>query len=142
MGYTAAAKNVSDIKEWYCYTPVLRIADEEQSENAGLHERIMSIVTKLCGLFGLEEEEIEDRLDDDWEDYGEIILNGPVHFAGEDIPEIVEQANQLVALLNDSESAEIEFEIYALPDGEGDYDFASAAITLDGKVIVDSYCKF
>ena len=142
MQYTDSAACVADIKEWYCYTPTFRIADEEQQENAELHERIMAIVNKLCGLLGLTEDDMEDRLDDDWEDYGEIVLSGSVRFATKDIPAIKELANQLAVLIADSDSAEFEFEIYAVPDGEGDYDFASVAITLDGADITDQYCRF
>ena len=47
-------------------------------------------------------------------------------------------ANQLAAL----ETAEFEFEIYAVPDGEGDYDFASVAIEATGTAVKDSYCRF
>lgn len=142
MQYTESVDSVADIKEWYCYTPTFRIADEAQQENAELHERIVVIVEKLCDLFGLTEEDVEDRLDDDWEDYGEIILNGSVRFATKDIPAIKEQANQLVALLADSDSTEIEFEIYAVPDGEGDYDFASVAISCGESAVCDNYCRF
>ena len=142
MQYTDPADRVADIKEWYCYTPTIRVADEEQQENAELHANIMAVVTKLCGLFRLTEEDMEDRLDDDWEDYGEIILNGSVRFATKDIPAIKELANQVAALLVNSDSAEFEFEIYAVPDGEGDYDFASVALTLDGTTVADQYCRF
>ena len=142
MQYTGSAECVADIKEWYCYTPTFRIADEEQQENAELHERIMAIVNKLCGLFDLTEEDVEDRLDDDWTSYGEIILNGSVRFATKDIPAIKELANQLVALLAGSDSAEFEFEIYAVPDGEGDYDFASVAVEASDTEVKDSYCRF
>jgi hypothetical protein len=51
-------------------------------------------------------------------------------------------ANQLAALLEDSETAEFEFEIYAIPDGEGDYDFASVAIEASGSAVKDTYCRF
>lgn len=140
--YTRSADCVADIKAWYCYTPTIRIADEEQQGNAKLHANIMAVVTKLCDLLGLTEEDKEDRLDDDWEDYGEIVLSGSVRFSTKDVPEIKELANQLVALLADSDSAEFEFEIYAVPDGEGDYDFASIAIAFNGTDITDKYCRF
>ena len=54
------------------------------------------------------------------------------------ITEIVKLANQLAAL----ETAEFEFEIYAVPDGEGDYDFASVAFALDGVAVADRFCRF
>ena len=142
MQYTGSAECAADIKEWYCYTPTLRIADDKQMGSAELHDQLIVIVKKLCELFGLDEDDVEDRLDDDWTSCGEIILNGSVRFATKNIPAIKELANQLAALLADSDSAEFEFEIYAVPDGEGDYDFASVAITLDGTDITDQYCRF
>ena len=136
--YTNSADCVADIKEWYCYTPTFRIADDEQAGNAELHEQLIAIVKKLCYLFGLDEEDMEDRLDDDWEDYGEIVLSGSIRFSTENTPEIVKLANQLAAL----ETAEFEFEIFAVPDGEGDYDFASVAIEVNGNSVADNYCRF
>ena len=142
MQYTGSAECVADIKEWYCYTPTLRIADDKQMGNAELHDQLIVIVKKLCELFGLDEDDVEDRLDDDWTSCGEIILNGSVRFATKNIPAIKELANQLAALLGDSDSAEIEFEVYAVSDGKGDYDFASVAIEKAGNFIVDAYCRF
>ena len=138
MKYTDLAESVADIKEWYCYTPTLRIADDEQMGNAELHDQLIAIVKNLCELFGLDEEDMEDLLDDDWEDYGEIVFSGSIRFATENIPEIMKLANQLAAL----ETAEYELEIYAVPDGEGDYDFASVAIEADGNTVKDTYCRF
>ena len=138
MKYTDPAESVADIKEWYCYTPTLRIADDEQMGNAELHEQLIAIVKKLCARFGLDEDDMDDRLDDDWEGYGEIVLSGSIRFTTENIPEIVKLANQLAAL----EIAEFEFEIYAVPDGEGDYDFASVAIDFVNNIVVGSYCRF
>ena len=33
-------------------------------------------------------------------------------------------------------------DFYAVPDGEGDYNFASVAIPLDGANVTDQYCRF
>lgn len=142
VGYADTAECVADIKEWYCYTPSFRICDEDQQENEELHGRIMEIFTKMCGLLGLNSEDLEDRLSDDWEDFGEIVLDGSVRFATKDIPSIVALSNQLVALFENSDSAEIEFEIYAVPDGKDDYDFASVSIVIDDGTVVDRYCRY
>ena len=138
MKYTDPADSVADIKEWYCYTPTLRIADDEQMGNAELHDQLIAIVKNLCELFGLDEDDMDYRLDDDWEGYGEIVLRGSIRFTTENIPQIVALANQLAA----TEIAELEFEIYAVPDGEGDYDFASVAMEADGNTVKDTYCRF
>ena len=54
------------------------------------------------------------------------------------VTEIVKLANQLAAL----ETAEFELEIYAVPDGEGHYDFASVDIEATSTKVQDSYCRF
>ena len=54
------------------------------------------------------------------------------------ITEILKLANQLAAL----ETAEFEFEIFAVPDGKSDYDFASVVIEATGTKVQDSYCRF
>ena len=141
--YTDSAECVRDIKRWYCYTPTLRIADAEQSENTELHDSIVETLTELCRkCFGLDEDEIEDKLEDDWEDFGEIILNGSLSFAGESIPEIIALLNRLFEHTRKSDTAEIEFETYSVPDGEDDYNFASVAIIYDGEAVRASYCRF
>ena len=140
--YNASAESIADIKRWYCYTPNIRICDEEDSDNAKLYKKIIGIMRKLGKLFGFEEDELEDRIDDGWEDYGEIVVEGSISFTTKQIPKIVEAANQLAKLLQDSESAEFEFEIYAVPDGEKDYDFASVAIELCDDAVKDSYARF
>ena len=141
--YIDSAECVRDIKRWYCYTPTLRIADAEQSENAELHDSIMETLTELCRkCFGLDEDEIEDKLEDDWEDFGEIILNGSLSFANESIPEIVSSLTRLFEQVGQSDTAEIEFEMYAVPDGEDDYNFASVAISYDGEAIRTGFSRF
>ena len=141
--YTDSAECVRDIERWYCYTPTLRIADAEQSENTELHDSIMETLKELCRkCFGLDEDEIEDKLEDDWEDFGEIILNGSLSFANESIPEVVSSLTRLFEQVGQSDTAEIEFEMYAIPDGEDDYNFASVAIVYDDGAIHDRYCRF
>ena len=141
--YSDSAECVRNIKRWYCYTPTLCIADAEQSENAELHDSIKETLTELCRkCFGLDEDEIEDKLEDDWEDFGEIILNGSLSFANRSIPEIVSSLNQLFEQVGQSDTAEIEFEMNAVPDGEDDYNFASVAIAYDDGAAQDRYCRF
>lgn len=141
--YTDSAERVRDIKRWYCFTPTLRIADVEQSENAEVHDSIMETLKELCRkCFGLDEEETEDKLEDDWDDFGEIILNGSLSFANESIPEIVSSLTRLFEQVGQSDTAEIEFEMYAVPDGEDDYNFASVAIAYDDGAVQDRYCRF
>ena len=53
-----------------------------------------------------------------------------------------ELLNQLATLLADSNSTEFKFESYTVPDGEGDYDFASVAMEISGTEMKESYCRF
>lgn len=141
--YTDSAERVSDIKQWYCHAPTLYIADAPQSKNAELHDAIVRALTELCGdYFGLDAHEIDDKLEDDWEDLGEINLGGGLCFEGTNIPGIVASLDQLFKQVEKSDTAEIEFEMYAIPDGEADYPFASVSITYDGEAVRTGYCRF
>lgn len=48
MKYNDSAESVANIRGWYCYTPTLRIADDEQMDNAELHEQLITIVIPMC----------------------------------------------------------------------------------------------
>lgn len=135
MQYANTANSVADIKEWYCFNPELHICDEDQKEDTELFEKVKEIFEKLSILLGCD-------VYNDWENSGEIMLECSASFATKDIPVIAESVNRLTALFADSESAEIEFAIYAVPDGEGDYDFASVALVLEGETVTEKYCRF
>lgn len=138
IDYTDSSDSVADITKWYCYTPDFHIVDDEQKDNQETYKKTQSIISEMCNLLDVDEE----NTDDCWEEYGEYVVNGSVRFENKDIPEIVDLANQLYDLFKDSESAEFKFAIYAVPDGVNDYDFASVAIELDGETIKDKYCRF
>lgn len=141
-GYRVEYASVSDIREWYCYTPTLEIECEDEADNDELHSRIMSTLSELCVLFGIDEDELDDHLEDDWEDCGEIILSGSIRFSSQHIPSIITLVQKLKELLSDSDSAEFNVEINAVPDGETDYEFASVAISCKEGTVQDSYCRF
>lgn len=133
---------VADVKKWFSYTPMLRVADDEQAENEQLHNQIMNNLIELCKLFGFDEDEIEEQLEDDWSDYGEIVLNGSASFLSKDIHSILEIANRIYDLLKQSESSEFEFELSAVPNGEEDYNFAVVSMfECDGKIKAE-FCRF
>lgn len=156
LDYTQPAECVADIEEWYCYTPEICIDIRKQSKNAEFHERVRAIVIKLHALFRCNTEEAIEEFDSEWKFLAECenfdkrifgngdiyILQGSIRFATKDIPAIVELANQLVALLKEFDSAVTEFGIYAIPDGENDYKFASVALELKDSAVMDSYCRF
>ena len=142
VSYDKQSDCISDITEWYCYTPTLHILDEEQMDNTELHSRIFSVLTELCILFGIDEDDIEDWLEDDWEDCGEIILSGSIRFTTDRIPAIISLARQLADIIREYNISEFELGIYAVPDGENDYDFASFGIEYTGDDIQDLYCRY
>ena len=140
-GYEQPFDAVADIRQWFCNTPTLRITCDE-AEDEDLHEEILSILTELCTEhFGLDEEETEELLEDEWED-GEISLFGSLAFAGESIPEIIGLLERLQSLVKESEIAEMELELCAVPDGEGDYDFTSVRLNIRDDAVCAGYCRF
>ena len=136
---TDALDDVSDIKEWYSYTPEIRVFAEDECENEELHDLIKTSLTKLfVDICGYEEDEFEDLLDDEWEDCGEIITNGSLRFAAADIGEIKSLLSNIVSAVSEYEDAECEIKIYAVPDGENDYVFAGLAfVAEDGELSVE-----
>lgn len=141
--YSDSAECVRDVKRWYCHAPTLYIADAAQSGNAQLHGAIIRALTELCGkYFGLDEAAIDDKLEDDWEDFGEINLGGGLSFEGKSIPGIVASLGQLFKQVGKSDAAEIDFEMCAIPGEEADYPFASVSITYEGGAVRTGYCRF
>ena len=141
--YDKIADDVKDIKNWYSYTAAINITAEDDADNEELYNEITEILTNLCTkYFGIDEDETEDKIDDMWEDCGEINFLGGISFLNVDVPEIKDELNRLAELLTSSDGAEISVEIAAVPDGENDYDFASVAFSYDGEAIHDAYCRF
>lgn len=143
LEYQNSFESVADIEKWVSYTPDIYLFDEEQKDNAVLHKTIRAIFEKLCfDCFGWNEDDFDDQFEDDWEEFGEIILDGAVSFTTGKIQDIVNLANQLVVQVEQAKLSEFRFELYAVPDGKDDYNFASVAIVLKNGVIEDSYCRF
>ena len=141
-GYEQNCESVADIRRWFCNTPTLRITCDEETENEALHEEILSVLTELCmEHFGLDEDEAEEMLDDDWEG-GAISLFGSLSFAGTSIPEIIALLERLLSLVRKPGTMEMELELCAVPDGEGDYDFASVQFVVRDGTVCAGYCRF
>lgn len=141
--YDKIADDVKDIQKWYSYTAAINITAEDEADNEELYNEITEILTNLCTkYFGIDEDETEDKIDDMWEDCGEINLLGGISFLNVDVPAIKDELNRLAELLTSSDGAEISVEIAAVPDGESDYDFASVAFSYDGEAVHDVYCRF
>ena len=135
-GYDKTADDVTDIEKWYSYTAAVNITAEDEADNEELHNEITEILTNLCTeYFGVDEDELEDKIEDMWEDCGEINLIGGISFLNVDVPAIKDELNRLAELLTSSDGAEISVEIAAVPDGENDYDFASVAFSFDGESV-------
>ncbi len=141
--FDKTAEDVKDIEKWYSYTAVINIIDEKSADNEELHNEITEILTNLCTeYFGVDEDETEDKIDDMWEDCGEINFLGGITFLNSDIPAIKDEFNRLIELLSASDNAEINIEIGAVPDGENDYNFASVAFSIENGELKTEYCRF
>ena len=143
LQYTDAATCISDIQTWYCYSPSISIAADPENVSATLAQKLTSAMHRLCKEgFGFSDDDIAELLDDGIEEYGEMIVNGPLSFSADKLPHIAALASELKVYMDEVEDAEFEFEVYAVADGEDDYEFASVAITADEDGIHIGYCKF
>ncbi len=141
--YINTADDVANIKMWFCNTPALRIEDEDKCGDDVLYNSLVRILRKLCAeCFGMDEEDIENQLIDEWKECGSISLFGSLFFSTESIPKIHGLLSKLFDLAKASDVANAECEVYAVPDGEGDYDFASIGFTYDGEKVKTEYCRF
>ena len=103
----------------------------------------MEKLRQLCiNGFEWEEEDFEDRCEDDWEEYGAIVLNGSISFSSENITNIVQICNDIANIVTSNETVEFEFAVAAVSDGEGDYDFASLLLAYNGDEMKLLSAKF
>ncbi len=142
LDYVKTLENVSDIKEWFCWTPNISITNENQKENAALHEQAREFFFMLGTLFNLDEVDMEKKWCDCWEDNGSISWDGSFKFTCERISTIVSLANYVIKYMQDYDGTKIEFGIYGVPCGKDDYPFAAAGIFLEGETVIDKYCRF
>lgn len=130
--YEDTTENILDISQWYCPAPNIALASDEVNPN--LHDFFVNSLKRICTLGGCENDELDEAVSDDWEEYGEIVLEPALRFSGKDLKEIVDIL-KAVAEKAKQNNVEYSMELYAIPDGDNDYDFASVAIiSEDGKI--------
>lgn len=140
--YTEAKEDVADIKEWYCYTPELRIEADTDEVDSISHEFLVEAFRKICDMTGHEEDDLEDVVDDCWEDDGEMSFNPSMTISAENIPELIETLQAIADAAVQNESAEFSIYINALPCGEGVYEFAATLIEFEDGKVTERYCRF
>lgn len=135
-----AFETVADIKEWYSYSPEIHITSEGMNDNTQLHEAVLKNLTEiLTSVCEYDEDELDSRLEDDWEDYGEMMIEGSLCFPSSKIKELKSCCENITREVNKYDSAKVELSINAVPNGEDDYDFAVLSIELkDGSVQVSA----
>ena len=135
-----AFETVADIKEWYSYSPEIHITSEGMNDNTQLHEAVLKNLTEiLTSVCEYDEDELDFRLEDDWEDYGEMMIEGSLCFPSSKIKELKSCCENITREVNKYDSAKVELSINAVPNGEDDYDFAVLSIELkDGSVQVSA----
>ena len=134
--YDNSFDDIKDIKRWYAYSPDITIEAEDECENEELHQQLIKCLKKLQDV----DEEYD--FEDDWEDYGEIVPYHSLAFTNNDIQTIKAIFQDIYDLVKDIDSVDYTFSIYAVPDGENDYDFASICFILSGGLIQTKYCRF
>ena len=135
-----AFETVADIKEWYSYSPEIHITSEGMNDNTQLHEAVLKNLTEiLTSVCEYDEDELDFRLEDDWEDSGDMLIAGSLCFPSSKIKELKSCCENIAREVNKYDSAKLELSINAVPNGEDDYDFAVLSIELkDGSVQVSA----
>lgn len=133
--YEQSEEAVADIREWYCYTYVVRFENDDDFED----EVRDAILDRLCRFAVDYCDSDEDSVIDDG---CEIYLEGSIRFKTESIPTMADLLQQSVDALKDLPDVSCEIVICAVPDGADDYDFASVSITLNDGQIRTGYCRF
>ena len=131
------------IEKWYSYSPAVRISVDSTEGCADLHKEAAGLLRKLFteGSGGIEDEFVE-LFDDDFDEYGEMTLSGSFSFDTGAIRTISETAGDLASAVAACDSARLDLDIYAVPDGENDYDFAVLHILAEGKTASVSALRF
>ncbi len=130
---------VSDIKEWFCCCP--KVAISGGIEGDGLRGFFMEKLEQICKINGDMGPDYEDSISDDWDNFGEIILESGVSFTAETLPELLSVFGEINEK-SKKNSLEFELEICAIPDGDGDYDFAAIKIFLENGEIKTHSVRF
>ena len=122
-------EQVKDISEWYCYTYDLVIETEKEKDNQELHEFLHKNLKNIAEvIYDVPEEEIEDFIEDGWEDYGEILIDRSMRFPSSKIEQMKLSLEAISEEVRKYDDVSFIVEINAVPDGEGDYDFAVLSI--------------
>lgn len=139
--YCDSPELVSDITMWYCNTPDLYVSAGDQGENKDLHTRIAGLLKQFLSDCCVGED-VDERLTDDWGDCGELMVEGNIWFKNESIPMMQMLLNKILEELRPYEDTELRVNIQAIPDGEGDYDFAAVRIIYKEESLSIGYCRF
>jgi len=139
--YCDSPELVSDITMWYCNTPDLYVSAGAQGKNKDLHTRIAGLLKQFLSDCCVGED-VDERLTDDWDDCGELMVEGNIWFKNESIPMMQMLLNKILEELRPYEDTELRVNIQAIPDGEGDYDFAAVRIIYKEESLSIGYCRF
>ena len=122
--YEETLEKIRDIEEWHCYTPVFSVSAEDPAGAEPLYISVLENLRLILSLCGVNGEETEDMIEDNWSEDGEILLNGSLRFRASDVDKIMKCLSDICRTAGETRQADCEIEINAVPDGPDDYDFA------------------
>lgn len=127
---------VEDIEVWYSNTPIIEVAvPDELTENQDFFDVLKEKYRNLLSLT-VDEDSVEDYLEDCFFDETNIEQPHVMQFKKENINNIIAALNDIKALAESYKDVELKVEIYALPDGSDDYEFAVLEIKLENDEFV------
>ena len=123
--YNGTSEDIKDIQEWYSETPIIHLTSENEMENEELYSCLLENLGKLKKLLDIHNYyEFDNFFDNCWKECGEMLFS------------------EIFKKLSSFESCNFELEIYAIPDGQDDYDFASVGFIIEDGQVKTKYIRF
>lgn len=127
---------VKDVAVWYSNTPIIEVSvPDELADNQEFLDTMKEKYRDLLSLTA-DEDYVDDYLEDCFDDEPNIAQPHAMRFKQEDIDKVVSVLNDIKALVESYEGVELRVEIYALPDGPDDYEFAVLEIKLENDEFI------
>lgn len=131
---------VKDVTVWYSNTPIIEASvPDELTDNQEFFDAMKEKYRNLLCLTVDEDwlaEYLEGYIEDCFFDETNIEQPHAMRFKKENIDKVVSVLNDIKTLVDSYEDVELKVEVYALPDGPDDYEFAVLEIKLEDSEFV------
>lgn len=129
-------EDVDDIRQWFSYSYEIYLNVDDTEGKESLYETVMNNLNEIIKVTSDGEDgPYTPGIDSCWEDYGEISLGNSITIKTPVIGVIKSCLQNIYDEVQKYDGVMFECILNAVPDGEGDYDFAALSITeKDGAI--------